>query len=120
MLVFSKVDDGYQYSIILVESKGSLLTGAVSGDFTVTVVNPQDTATTTPTVTETTSKPGLYTFLVPSSFLTTHGVGVYRIVVEVAKLTPPKIDDAMHAHLQVSVDDFDTIGGNTVLIPALL
>jgi hypothetical protein len=110
---FSRTTDGFKVSFALVDKDGFLLTGAVAGDFTATVVNPADSANINPTVSESTQLSGLYTFLVPTSFMTTHGVGEYPVVIQANKTTSPKIDDVFHDVLGVFLEDFDSINLNT-------
>jgi len=109
---FTRQDEGIRAHFVLVDSKGVNITGAVAGDFVVTAVNPADDATNIPTVSELTSAPGLYTFLVPSSFLTTHGNGVYPIRVDVDKTTTPKVKDVISKPYRVHIRDFDTLSYN--------
>jgi hypothetical protein len=66
-----------------VSSAGALVTGLLPGIFTAVVVNPQNTATSTPAVAEST-KLGVYYFDVLSSFFVTHGAGMYGVTVEVS------------------------------------
>jgi hypothetical protein len=117
---FTKVVDGYQGWFTLEDNKGVIRTGAVAGDFTVTVVSPADDDSSTPVVSESTTKAGLYKFLVPSAFLVTNGVGVYAVVIEVDATTSPKVTSTSTTPMLVSNNDFDTIGDNTVLVPAAL
>lgn len=117
--------DGLRLSFPVVRGNGTLRTGFVSGDFTVTVTEPGDSATSTPSVTELASKAGHYTALVPSAFLTTNGVGDYHFTIEVnsflgssgaphvrlvfggiAKITARDFDDLA---TQASVDVIDAI-----------
>jgi len=115
---FALTTEGLKGWFTLVDKDGYLRTGAVSGGFIVTAVKPDDSANTTVSVSESTQKPGVYTFLIPNTFLTV--VGVYVIVLEVDITTNPKVTDVTHQVWRVSENDFDTIGNNTVLIPALL
>jgi len=106
---FTKQADGFRGWLTLKRNNGLIITGAVSGDFTVTVVDPTDTNTTSPTVNESTAKPGLYTFLIPSSFFTTNGNGGYGVVVEIDKNNAPRTQDTISKVLRVFTEDFDTI-----------
>lgn len=118
MMSFALTTEGLRGWFVLTDKNGELRTGAVAGDFIATAVNPDDSDNTVVTVSESNEKPGLYTFLVPTSFLL--AVGVYAIVLEVDITNNPKITDAVHQIWRASENDFDTIGNNTVLIPALL
>ena len=106
---FTKDDDGYRAWFAVQAANGTLRTGGVSGNFTATVVNPADTASTIPTVTESTTKPGIYTFLIPSSFFTTHGSGGYGVVVEIAIPAPNRVDAVFGEVLRVFDEDFDSL-----------
>ena len=117
---FTKTTEGMQGWFALSDRTGQLAGGLVSGDFTVTYINPDDDASATATVTESNELAGLYTFLVPASFFSTHGTGVYIVVIVVDSSGPDPIRDVLSRPFRVSDNDFDTIGGNTVLIPALL
>lgn len=108
---FSRNADGYQAWFTVADKHGALRTGGVAGDFTVTVVNPADTASSSPTVSESATKPGLYTFLVPTTFFTTNGVGGYGVVVEVDMNTSPKIETVLGEVLRVFAEDFDSSVG---------
>lgn len=110
---FTQEDDGFKGWLVLVDRNGALITGAVAGDFTVTVVDPTDSATSNPSVSESTQLPGLYTFLVPSAFLTANGTGNYGVVVEVNKATPTKITDAQSAILRAYDADLGNVLGAT-------
>lgn len=107
---FTKIADGFRCSFVAVQSDGTLRTGLVAGDFVATVVNPQNNASTTPTVTES-FKAGAYYFDVLSSFLQTHGAGEYGVTVEIDTVagpsSTPHVRDVMHDVLGVTVEDFD-------------
>jgi hypothetical protein len=100
-------------SFAVKQSNGSLRTGLVAGDFTVTAVNPADSATTPPAVSESAQKAGLYQFTIPSSFFTTHGVGLYRFVVEVDTIAgpsgAPNVRDAFSGVVRAQQEDIDTL-----------
>ena len=114
-MFFARQDEGLRGWFVLVDSKGILITGAVAGDFTVTAVDPSDTVTNTPTVSESAQKPGLYTFLVPASFLDTNGIGNYVITLEVIKTTSPKITDAKATTYKVGVEDIDSLSYDGII-----
>ena len=97
--VWFVVDDG----------RGTLKTGIVPGDFTVTVVAPDDSATSAPSVSESTQKPGLYQFDVSGAFLTTHGAGNYATSVEI-NVAAPKFDAVSGPVLKVDQSTIDDIG----------
>lgn len=109
---FTKDTDGYRAWFTVEDKNGIIRTGGVAGNFTATVVEPGDTASTVPTVTESTTKAGLYTFLIPSSFFATYGVGGYGVVVEVNFVVAPKITTVFGEVLRVFDEDFDSIYAN--------
>lgn len=105
---FTKEADGYRGWFTIADKNGLIRTGGSAG-CTVTVVDPTGVNTNTPAVTESSGKPGLYTFLVPSSFFTTNGVGGYGVVVEVVLTVSPKVEAVFGEVLRVFADDFDSI-----------
>ena len=109
----SRTDLGMEISFSVIQSNGTLRTGLVAGDFTVTVVNPGDSATSTPTVSQKTSKAGLYEFTIPSGFFGTHGVGVYSFVVEIDTIAgpsaPPNVRTAFSGVVDAKQEDVDTL-----------
>lgn len=105
---FTKQSDGFRGWFAVVQL-GSIVAGIAPGNFTVTVVDPTDAASLNPAVTESATKPGLYTFLVTSAFITANGTGEYGVVVEINKPAPGRIVDAFSDALKVSEDDFDSL-----------
>ena len=103
--------EGFTAGFTVKSNLGTIRTGIPSGQFTVTVVNPADSASINPTVTESVTKPGLYTFPIPSSFFTTHGLGNYFVVIEVNALAPI-LRDVLSDILKIELNDLDTIPGN--------
>ena len=70
------VNQDYRYWYTLKLTSGAPATGVASVDQTVTIRNPQDTATmSAPTITEVGN--GLYYFDIDASFTNTHGAGEY-------------------------------------------
>jgi len=106
---FARTSEGFRAWFALKSAGGSIRTGALAGHFTVTIVNPTDAANTTAVVSESAQKPGLYTFLVPSAFLTTHSAGDYGVVVQVAVPAPKSVTDVLSDVLTVSVEDLDSV-----------
>jgi hypothetical protein len=107
-MIYARVADGIRGYFAAV-NQGVIVTGIASSSFTATVVAPDLTTSTIVTVTQTTAKPGLYTFLVPSAFLQANGVGVYGIVVEVNKPAPQPLKDVLVAVIRVGQRDEDDI-----------
>lgn len=111
-ITFARTDQGVVASFAVQNPNGALRTGLVAGDFTATVVNPADTATSVPTVAESAQKAGTYRFTIPSSFFTTHGVGLYHVTAQVdtsGVSGAPIIRDAAHGILKVTQEDVDTL-----------
>lgn len=108
-----RTDQGIKVCFAVIKSDGTLRTGLVAGDFTVTVVNPGDTATLTPAVSQTTQKAGVYCFTLTSGFMGTHGVGVYPFVVEIDTIagpsSPPNVRTAFSGNVRATQEDIDTI-----------
>jgi hypothetical protein len=102
-----------------VSSSGVLRTGLSSGVFTVRVINPTDTAFTSPTVSQSTQRSGIYYFDISSAFLTTHGAGHYGVSVGV-HATGPKLDDEMLESLEVNTRDIDDLATNNSIVLASL
>jgi hypothetical protein len=103
---FTKDDDGFR-GWLTVMRNGRLHTG-VAADITVTVVDEDDSTSTTPAVSESTQLAGLYTFLIPSAFFTTNGTGQYSVVA-VVDATGPTVRDVDDYVLRVFEEDFDSL-----------
>ena len=112
---FTKNNDGYRAWLTVENKNGALRTGGVSGDFVATVVDPTGATPTILSVSEAAGKPGLYTFLVPSSFFATHGVGGYGVVVETLMLSSPKVTATYGEVLRVFEEDFDSVAAAVVV-----
>jgi predicted ThiF/HesA family dinucleotide-utilizing enzyme len=106
---FARTSEGFRAWFALKASNGLIRTGAIPANFTVTIVNPGDTASTTAAVAQSAQKPGLYTFTIPSAFLVTHGVGDYGVVVQVNVPAPQPVVDVIANALTVSLQDFDSL-----------
>lgn len=106
---FSRTVDGFIAWFSLKTGAGNIRTGAVAANFTVTVVNPADTASTVPTVSQSAQKPGLYKFTVPAAFLVANGTGEYGVVVQVNVPGPGPVTDVFSDVLTVSQQDWDSL-----------
>lgn len=111
---FAKTSSGgFRGWFLVTQNNGNLRTGLLSGDFTVTVANPADSASTAPAVTESSQLSGLYIFDIPTSFLTTHGIGVYGVSVQVDTFAGPSggpnVRAAFSEPLRITVRDFDDL-----------
>lgn len=113
---FTRTADGFRAWFRVETSQGLLRAGLTSGAFAITVRNPSDTASVSPAPTVTESgKSGLYRFDVPSSFLTTHGVGAYAVLIEVTA-TAPVLRATAVTVLVVDVNDFDSLATSVALV----
>ena len=123
-LWFTRQAEGFRAWFAPETATGKLKPGMVAGDFTVTVIDPTDTNTSTPAVSESSAKAGLYTFVIPNSFLTANGNGVYGVVVEVdTKAGPsasPHIVAIMDAHLRVTLEDLDVSASQILALYRIL
>lgn len=90
-MIYARVADGVRAYFAAV-NQGLIVAGIDPADITVSVVAPDTTTATTVPASETAGKAGLYTFLVPTAFLQTNGVGVYAVIVEVNSAAPPLRD----------------------------
>lgn len=109
---FTRTADTFRGHFAAVRSNGTLRTGLVAADFTATVVDPDDSASTTASVAESTEKAGLYYFDIPSAFFVANGVGEYGVVVEIdttASSGTPNVIDVMSENLRLTVEDFDSL-----------
>ena len=100
----------------VVQRLGTLSTGLPAGNLTITVVDPDDSASTSPTVSQTTQLPGMYKFTIPALFLTTNGVGHYGIRIGVHKPAPAPIDDETLVSLEVTQYDIDVVNNNLITV----
>jgi hypothetical protein len=92
-----------------------LQSGLLAGAFTVTLINPDDDASTLLAVSESSIKPGVYYFDFPSAFLTTHGVGKYIAVVEIEN-EEPLIQLTALTTAFVTQEDIDTVAGEILVL----
>lgn len=112
----AKVGDTFRYYFALRLGSGAPRTGA-SGSVTATVRNPGDSATSSPTVTESAIAGGLYYIDIPGSFTTTHGAGEYAILLEVT--SPPR--DTFAETIAFFVNDLDDLSTHSAAdVDALL
>lgn len=115
-MFFTRTDKTFRAWFHAVRSTGELRTGLVAGDFVVRVVNPADSAISSPAVTESTSLSGLYYFDIPSSFLGTHGIGDYGVSIRIDSIAgpsgAPNVRSAEAEVLHVTQEDFDSLSGS--------
>lgn len=107
---FTKDDDGFR-GWLPVAKNGALQTG-LAASITVTVVDPADAATSAPTVSESGQLAGLYTFLIPSTFFGSSGLGHYSVV---AVINGGGVKDVHGEVLRVFAEDFDTLNASAPL-----
>lgn len=107
----SRTDQGLEITLAVKQSNGTLRTGLVAGDFTVTVVDPADSTTNAPAVSEKMQKAGMYDFTIPAGFFTTPGV--YSFVVEIDTFAgpsgAPNVRDAVSGVVRATQEDIDTL-----------
>lgn len=116
---FAKATDGFRGWFAL-SLDGVLRPGADAGDFTVTIITQDDDAQSNPTVSESTQKPGVYFFNVPSAFLVANGSGEYVCVVETAVPAPDEVISVFARVLSVSQEDIDSLAAGMAADIALL
>lgn len=113
---FTAQANGYRGWFIVKDNEGNLRTGLAAGDFTVTVIEPNDGDSNNPSVSESGELPGTYYFDISSAFLIANGNGQYNVTVAVDTFGvsgPPNVRDVINSVLQVSSYDFNDIGNNT-------
>lgn len=112
-MFFTKTTAGFRAWFFAIQSDGILRTGLVDGDFTVTVVDSSDSFNLAPVVVESTQKPGMYYFDIPSTFFSDHGVGEYVVGVQIDCVDgpsgPPFVRTAFTQVLRVYSKDFENI-----------
>lgn len=102
--------EGFRFWLALERADGGLALGLESNDFEATVVAPDDSASTVVGVSESAQKPGIYTGLVPSAFLITHGVGNYAVAIEVdGGVAGNEVTGVVSRVLKVNAADFDSL-----------
>ena len=107
---FTKDDDGFRGWFPAV--RDGVLHSGIAADITVTVVDEDDSASTSPTISESSQLSGLYTFTIPSSFFVTNGTGQYSVVA-VVNSTGPVVRNVKGEVLRVFEEDFDSISAGT-------
>lgn len=107
----AKRDDGFRVWFTVSTSAGVLRTGLLSGNFVVSIVDPDDSASASYSVSESAQKAGLYFFDVPAAFLITNGVGDYVAVIEVSALSP-KLNAVASTMIAVSSQDIDSLASS--------
>lgn len=117
---FTRTADGIRGWFRLQTPSGVLRTGAVSTDFTATIIDPSDSTSSVATVSESTTKPGVYFFDVSSTFLTTNGTGFYGVVVEVDTAGAPKVRATFSEMLKVDTKGFVDIPSTTDIRVAIM
>lgn len=114
-MYFTREADGFKAWVLVQFANGDIATGLDPSVFTITIVDPTDSATHSPVVSESTSKPGLYTFLITDTFLAANGVGNYGVVVEINAPGPNPIKAARSDVLSVFNETFDNLAESVLL-----
>jgi hypothetical protein len=102
----------------VVASDGTPRTGLTSDKFTITTVAPDDSASVSATVSESTQRPGLYYFDIPGSFFTTYGPDTYSAYIQVSD-SAPLLNASGTKPIKVTQEDIDTLGTNSELLRKL-
>ena len=111
-MYFTKSSQTFRGWFHVQTSLGTLRTGALGDDFVVTIVTADDLGSHISHVTESTQKPGLYYFNIPTSFLVVSGVGSYGISVETNIDEYPSVFDCKSHVLNVTQNDVDSLSGS--------
>jgi hypothetical protein len=111
-LSFTRRADGYRAWFSVVRSTGQLRPGALVTEFDAIVIDPTDTTATEFFVSESISKPGLYYFDIPATYLIASGTGDYGVSVEVDITTAPKVTTAFSDVLKVSNESWDSLSSS--------
>lgn len=123
-IFFTRTNKTFRAWFQAVRSTGELRTGLVDGDFIVRIVNPTDTAVSSPTVTESTQKLGLYYFDIPSSYLTAQGIGDYGVSIQIDSVAgpsgAPNVRSADAAVLHVTQEDWDSLSGSLATVDGVV
>lgn len=92
-----------------VTSGGNLVPSLPGTVFTSILINPDDTASLITSVTQSTQRPGIYYTDITSSFITTHGTGMYGLSLGIHKPAPNRIDDEVLFSVEVTDGDLSTL-----------
>ena len=103
-----KVGVAYRYYFCVQDSEGLPADITDLGDFAVSVRNPANNATSSPSVTAVPDPIGMYFFDIPGSFSTTHGVGVYGIQIALDSAVPA-ITNVSGTNVLFSIYNLDDI-----------
>lgn len=79
---FARTADGIRVWWVVRQGSGALRTG-IAASQALTAIEPGDSATSTPTVNESSQLPGTYYADIPSAFFSTNGTGHYSVVIQV-------------------------------------
>ncbi len=109
-MISTRQADGIRSYFVAFTKNGLIAPGIDPDDITVTVIAPDLTTSSVVDASETAAKPGVYTLLVPSSFLVDNGLGYYGLIVEVDS-SSPKVAGVMQDLVKVSQKDIDECGG---------
>ena len=117
-MFFTRTASGFRVWFFAVRGNGLLRSGLVAGDFVATVVDSTDAASAIYVVSESTQKPAMYYFDIPSSFLLTNGVGEYAVGIQIdTRAGPsgsPHVRTAFTDVLKVTTEDFDSLAQSLI------
>lgn len=115
-MFLTRLDKTLRVWFAAASSAGAYRSGLTQASFTINIVNPADSAQVTAVVSESTQRPGVYYFDVPSSFLLTHGVGDYVVGIKIDSQSgssgAPQVKTVQSDIIHVTRDDFDSISGS--------
>lgn len=101
------------------DGRGVPKVGLIPTSFTVSVIAPDDSDSTTATVTASTQVSGVYYFDIPGAFLIANGAGNYGVAIVVDAVAP--IFKATSGQvLKVSIDDIDKVSKTVKPLLSLL
>jgi hypothetical protein len=113
---FGKVNQAFRVFFSVRLGTGLPATGVASGNFTVTVRNPQNTATmAAPTITEVGG--GQYLFDISATFSNTHGAGEYGVTISVNS-TSPNVRDTMGGLVVFFASNPDDLATDIAALPS--
>lgn len=111
---WAKQSNGFRGWFSVKLDNGTLRTGLINSDFTITVRAPGDDDGYIAVVYESV-KSGVYYFDISSGFITTNGTGEYGVIIEVdtsGTSGSPNVIDVKSEILKVSQQDLDSLVGS--------
>lgn len=103
-----RVNETHRVFLTIKRSNGVPAPGVDPGDVTITIRNPADDASSVVALVESALGGGLYFFDVPASFTSTHGTGIYGLLIDIDS-TSPKVRDTAGGSIPFFSTDIDAI-----------